>query len=515
MLVWELGPSDAISVLESTPCLQVASLMAAKRTDAVLIVNLNGELTGIATDKDLTYRLIAKRLDPTNTPVSAIMTWHPVAVSQLDHGKEALNKMVSGGFKHLPVTPDPSLEDPEQNIWEGKCHFGMLDVTKCLRHVLTHLDAKAAGYTGDEDDTSSSHSSLTVFAKKVQRKLNLPQLEGLVSDQVKLMPLGCTVMEAVLAMVNARETAVLIYDDSIVSQNSFKTSNTDTSKEDAQDASNQHRDAIHSSQCVDDKRTKMVGIFTTKDLVLRVIAAGLHPERTLIQRVMTPNPDAMSPHTTLFQALEQMHQKRYHHLPIVDGDRVVGLADILKLTYTTLDELTWSQDQLPWTNLWDTMVHTSLRVPVDSEMICPDESASIIRSDTSDTIDEDTFLFKFKDFERLKTHRRRGRCNDLSGLIEFVYSKQQRRRFNEIRLVYMDDEGDMIRIHNERDLEDAVLVAKAAGWRSLLILIDKTFTPPQIQELFCVSPLTLGMLISASVVASLGFVLVKLALPTR
>lgn len=47
-----------------------------------------------------------------------------------------------------------------------------------------------------------------------------------------------------------------------------------------------------------------------KDVVLRVIAAGLNPETCSVVRVMTPHPDTATPHTTIMDALRRMHGKR-------------------------------------------------------------------------------------------------------------------------------------------------------------------------------------------------------------
>jgi CBS domain-containing protein len=52
---------------------------------------------------------------------------------------------------------------------------------------------------------------------------------------------------------------------------------------------------------------KIVGIFTSKDVVLRVIAAGLDPGRCSVVRVMTPHPDVAPPNMTVQEALKKMH----------------------------------------------------------------------------------------------------------------------------------------------------------------------------------------------------------------
>ena len=49
------------------------------------------------------------------------------------------------------------------------------------------------------------------------------------------------------------------------------------------------------------------GIFTSKDIVLRVIAAGLDPSNTRVLRVMTPHPDVAESSMTIQSALRKMH----------------------------------------------------------------------------------------------------------------------------------------------------------------------------------------------------------------
>ena len=49
------------------------------------------------------------------------------------------------------------------------------------------------------------------------------------------------------------------------------------------------------------------GIFTSKDVVLRVIAAGLEPSRCGVIRVMTPHPDVAPPTMSVHDALKKMH----------------------------------------------------------------------------------------------------------------------------------------------------------------------------------------------------------------
>jgi len=52
---------------------------------------------------------------------------------------------------------------------------------------------------------------------------------------------------------------------------------------------------------------RIAGIFTSKDVVLRVIAAGLDAGRCSVVRVMTPHPDTAPPSMSVHDALKKMH----------------------------------------------------------------------------------------------------------------------------------------------------------------------------------------------------------------
>lgn len=66
------------------------------------------------------------------------------------------------------------------------------------------------------------------------------------------------------------------------------------------------------------KGEKLVGIFTERDLLRRVVPRGLSLARTSINEVMTVNPDVLPEWATLAQALRTMARSRYRHLPVID-----------------------------------------------------------------------------------------------------------------------------------------------------------------------------------------------------
>ena len=76
----------------------------------------------------------------------------------------------------------------------------------------------------------------------------------------------------------------------------------------------------------------LLGILTPKDLLNRVISKQLSPEDTTVMDVMTPNPDCVSPDVTLLDALREMHDHKYLHLPVRDDEGVVhGVVDVMEL----------------------------------------------------------------------------------------------------------------------------------------------------------------------------------------
>jgi CBS domain-containing protein len=76
---------------------------------------------------------------------------------------------------------------------------------------------------------------------------------------------------------------------------------------------------------------RLQGIFTERDVLARVVAAGLDPDDTVLGRVMTPNPDTAAPNSTALEALRRMTECGYRHLPVVDGEQIVGIVSIRDL----------------------------------------------------------------------------------------------------------------------------------------------------------------------------------------
>ncbi|HEV2364547.1 MAG TPA: CBS domain-containing protein [Caulobacteraceae bacterium] len=80
------------------------------------------------------------------------------------------------------------------------------------------------------------------------------------------------------------------------------------------------------SVLVTDEEGLLVGIFTGRDAVGRVLAAGKSPARTQLGEVMTADPVVMSPELTAIDALRRMWDGGFRHVPLVDGRKIVGVV---------------------------------------------------------------------------------------------------------------------------------------------------------------------------------------------
>jgi CBS domain-containing protein len=78
---------------------------------------------------------------------------------------------------------------------------------------------------------------------------------------------------------------------------------------------------------------KLVGIFTERDALSRVLAAGRDPRDTRVVEVMTTNPYCVSPEMTVGDAMELVSKKRFRHLPIVEDGKVEALLSSRDLTH--------------------------------------------------------------------------------------------------------------------------------------------------------------------------------------
>ncbi len=75
-----------------------------------------------------------------------------------------------------------------------------------------------------------------------------------------------------------------------------------------------------------DETGRLIGLFTERDVLNRVVARGLDPETTLLASVMTDKLQTATPDKPLGHALHLMFEGGFRHLPVVEDGRPVGMV---------------------------------------------------------------------------------------------------------------------------------------------------------------------------------------------
>src|SRR5262245_847560 len=73
---------------------------------------------------------------------------------------------------------------------------------------------------------------------------------------------------------------------------------------------------------------RVIGIFTERDILRRVVVAARDPSTTLVHDVMTVSVATCRPDTTLAECRAFMTEKRVRHLPVVEGHQLLGIVTI-------------------------------------------------------------------------------------------------------------------------------------------------------------------------------------------
>ncbi|MDO9600415.1 MAG: CBS domain-containing protein [Azoarcus sp.] len=74
------------------------------------------------------------------------------------------------------------------------------------------------------------------------------------------------------------------------------------------------------------EQDQLIGLFTERDALVRVLAAGLDPSSTPLAEVMTSNLQTIEADRPLGHAMHLMFEGGFRHVPVVDNGRAVGMV---------------------------------------------------------------------------------------------------------------------------------------------------------------------------------------------
>ena len=82
---------------------------------------------------------------------------------------------------------------------------------------------------------------------------------------------------------------------------------------------------------------KLVGVFSERDYAREIILKGKSSKTTPISEVMSSNVVTTKPHDTVEHAMNLMSDKHIRHLPVLEGDKVIGMLSIGDLVKETIE----------------------------------------------------------------------------------------------------------------------------------------------------------------------------------
>jgi CBS domain-containing protein len=85
---------------------------------------------------------------------------------------------------------------------------------------------------------------------------------------------------------------------------------------------------------------RLIGIFTERDALVRVIACGLDPAAVPLREVMTADPATVAADETFGYALLVMYERGFRHLPVVENGRPIGVVSARHALDPELEEFT-------------------------------------------------------------------------------------------------------------------------------------------------------------------------------
>uniref|UniRef100_A0A7N0VEC3 CBS domain-containing protein n=1 Tax=Kalanchoe fedtschenkoi TaxID=63787 RepID=A0A7N0VEC3_KALFE len=441
--VKRLRLSKALTVPENTTIYEACRRMAARCVDAMLLTDSNALLSGILTDKDIATRVVANEVSIEETPVSKVMTRNPTFILSDTLAVEALQKMVQGKFRHLPVVEK----------WEV---IGLLDIAKCLYDAIARMErasekgkAIAAAVENVEKNWGPSVTGPSSLIETLRERLFRPSLSTLINENTKVVIVAPTdtVLMAAKKMVE-----------------------------------------FHSSCAVVTIDNKPKGILTSKDFLMRVIGQNLSPKTTLVEKVMTPNPECASVDTPIVDALHTMHDGKILHLPVVDREGNIAAAiDVIHITQAAVAtvgstaEIDNEATNTMMQKFWDS---TMALEPTDDDNDARSESSWMAseapeagRSHVRPSSVPKIFSFKIEDTKG-GMHRFHCETKSLTNLIASIIQRVGTNidKSNLPQILYEDEDHDKIVLASDGDLEAAVEHAKALGWKGLRLHLDYSDT---------------------------------------
>jgi CBS domain-containing protein len=451
--------------------LAVTKKLASNRSDSAILVDSNGQLTGIITDTDITRRVVAKGLDTAHTCISVVMTPNPKFVNHNDSAMDAMMLMIEHRFRHLPVV-------------NGTDVVGTLDIARCLNDAISKLERSVS---------TKSNAAEQLMKKAIESTggANAASLEALLYPLLNKALGADSAVPSLRSITRGAYCAIVRPETSVL------------------DVASAMAESRKAALVVDEGQ--LVGIFGFKDMMTRVVAAELDQASTAVSTVMTPDPEFAEPEMNAIEALKMMHDNKFLTLPIVDEDgSVVGIVDVMDVIHACGGPDHWRSIFEVALQMDDASVNESGIISVATPpvrnkvpMIKVSKNAPMVSSSppplgnipstlefqkgSNEEFDETTFndtyrmesasflsdgnvvVFKIVDPDG-HTHRLHSETKIVCLRKAFVDKLAGKLKVTNISFKFFDEEGDAILISTDDDLAEAVALARNASNGSKVVV---------------------------------------------
>ncbi|HEX4085372.1 MAG TPA: CBS domain-containing protein [Chthoniobacteraceae bacterium] len=93
-------------------------------------------------------------------------------------------------------------------------------------------------------------------------------------------------------------------------------------------------------------RGRLVGVISERDYTRKVVLQGRVSRQTPVQDIMSAHPQTASPDATVVDCMQVMTKNKIRHLPVLDGDALVGIVSIGDLVNWIISAQNVAIDQL-------------------------------------------------------------------------------------------------------------------------------------------------------------------------
>lgn len=142
MQVQELMSRDPVLVETKEPVRSAAQLMRQRNIGVMPVCNGRGRLVGMLTDRDITIRCVAAKLDPGSTPVEDVMSRGAVTAEPEEDVQQALEKMHLEQIRRLPVVQDGKLVGMLSLADVARNHSMDMEAAKALSSITSNVCRK-------------------------------------------------------------------------------------------------------------------------------------------------------------------------------------------------------------------------------------------------------------------------------------------------------------------------------------------------------------------------------------